>query len=251
MWPLERGHCESRRIPKNPAVIARPSNGGRGNPVRTPWAPLRDRFVVTVPRLRDGTPRDDARVGERRPGSGEILLPAVRPGVTMCSATLPHVEPSSAAARRVFEQGMASMRRELIVDALILLVLALVGYGFLLTPGEAPYSPHSDFVAQGLATKTVLWNSLRAGDGIPFWRHDELAGNVALTNPQSLYTYPLHLLFYLMEPVKAVGPTFWLHFLVAGFVGYIVAMSLGLGRAARLLTAAAMMFSFKLIMVTY
>jgi len=146
---------------------------------------------------------------------------------------------------------MASMRRELIVDALILLVLALVGYGFLLTPGEAPYSPHSDFVAQGLATKTVLWNSLRAGDGIPFWRHDELAGNVALTNPQSLYTYPLHLLFYLMEPVKAVGPTFWLHFLVAGFVGYIVAMSLGLGRAARLLTAAAMMFSFKLIMVAY
>ncbi len=143
------------------------------------------------------------------------------------------------------------MRRELIVDALILLLLALVGYGFLLTPGEAPYSPHSDFVAQGLATKTVLWNSLRAGQGIPFWRADELAGSVALTNPQSLYTYPLHFLFYLVEPVKAVGPTFWLHFLAAGFVGYIVAMSLGLGRGARLLMAAAMMFSFKLIMVTY
>ena len=149
------------------------------------------------------------------------------------------------------ERDTPSMRRELIVDALIVVALALVGYGFLLTPGDAPYSPHSDFVAQGLATKTVLWNSLRAGDGIPFWRHDELAGNVALTNPQSLYTYPLHFLFYLMEPVKAVGPTFWLHFLAAGFVGYLVAFSLGVGRGARLLTAAAMMFSFKLIMVTY
>ena len=41
----------------------------------------------------------------------------------------------------------------------------------------------------------MLWRSLQAGHGIPFWRSDRLSGNTALTNPQSLHTCPLHFLF--------------------------------------------------------
>jgi len=131
------------------------------------------------------------------------------------------------------------------------LLLALIGYGFLLTPGQVPYSRHSDFVCQGLATKWVLYESLHSGRGVPFWRSDELSGNVALTNPQSLYTFPLNFLFWLWPPLKAVGPTLWLHFVTAGIAGYVLGMALGVGLWPRLLMAAAMMFNFKLIIINY
>jgi len=139
----------------------------------------------------------------------------------------------------------------LATELLAVLILALVGYGFLLRPGYAPYSPYSDFISQGLATKTVLFRSLQQGRALPLWRSDQMSGCVALTNPQSLYTYPFHFLFWLVAPADAVGPTFWLHFLLAGLSGLLVGRALRLGLWARLMIAVALMFSFKLILVTY
>ena len=134
--------------------------------------------------------------------------------------------------------------------ALALVALTLVGYGHLLRPGFVPYSPHSDLVAEHLASKQVLWDAVREGR-LPFWREDQLSGYSGLGNPQAQYTYPLHALFYLLPPNAAAGPTLWLHFLLAGLALWAVGAALGLRRSARLVMAAAGAFSFKLIIAAY
>ncbi len=131
------------------------------------------------------------------------------------------------------------------------LLLGLAGYGHLLQQGTIPYSPHSDVISEHLAKKTVLHRSIEQGRGIPFWRSDQFSGNAALTNPQSMYTYPLHALFLLGSPADVMGAAFWLHFVIAALSFYLLGAALRLGLWARLLMAAAGMFSFKLILATY
>ena len=144
-----------------------------------------------------------------------------------------------------------AMAQRRLLGAGILLLLAALGYGHLCQPGQVLYSPHSDFIAEHLATKTVLYDAIHRQGRMPFWRGDELAGNTALTNPQSLYTYPLHVLFYFMAPVAAWGPTVGLHFLAAGLAYYLLGASMGVGWGARLLMAVAGLFQFKLLMAAY
>ena len=142
-------------------------------------------------------------------------------------------------------------RHEILPVALIVLGLALAGYGSLLRPGRVPYSIHSDIVAMHLATKTVLYDSLRSGHGLPFWRDDQMSGAPAFTNPESQYTYPLHALFALVPPAAAVGPTIWIQLVAGALAMYWVGRVLGLGRIACLLMAVAQLFNFKLIAITY
>jgi hypothetical protein len=134
---------------------------------------------------------------------------------------------------------------------LLILVLAGVGYGFLWRQGEILYSPHSDIIVHGLGIKTALYDAVHEGRGIPFWREDQLSGYPAFTNPQALYTYPLHFLFYLLKPWNAVGGTLWLHFVAAAWVLYLVGAVLGLGKWARLFMAVSAMFNFKLVLAAY
>ncbi len=141
------------------------------------------------------------------------------------------------------------MRR--LTAPLLILLLALAAYGSLLRPGHIPFSVHSDVPTYHLAAKEVLYRSVQAGHGIPFWRDDQLAGSPAFTNPNSLYTNPLHLLFYLLPPPTAIGPTLWLHALAAGLSYLVAAAALGLGWWARLLVGAAGLLQFKLIISLY
>jgi len=134
---------------------------------------------------------------------------------------------------------------------LLLVLLALVGYGFLWQEGAVPYSPHSDDISYNLGTKQVLKRAVARGEGVPFWRSDLVSGTMAQTQPQALYTYPLHFLFYLFQPAEALGGTHWLHFLAGGLACYLLGLALGLGGPARLLMGAAGMFNFKLIIATY
>ncbi len=138
-----------------------------------------------------------------------------------------------------------------ILATFLVFVLAGLSYGFLLRRGEILYSPYSDIIAHGLGTKAILYESLREGQGIPFWRDDQLSGYPALTNPQALYTYPLHFLFYLLEPANAVGGTLWLHFVASACVFYLVAQVLGLSFCARIYMAVAALFNFKLLIAAY
>ena len=133
----------------------------------------------------------------------------------------------------------------------LIVVLSLIAYGHLLAPGKTPYSPHSDFVSEHISTKQVLYDSVWRGHGIPLWRNDQFSGYAGLISPQSQYTYPLHFLFYLLPPLSAAGPTFWLHFLASGVAYYLLGSAMGLGRWPRLVMSAAGLFSMKLIMGVY
>ncbi|MBP7148131.1 MAG: hypothetical protein KBD01_11335 [Acidobacteria bacterium] len=160
-------------------------------------------------------------------------------------------EPASRSASGTSGRAGASIARELGLALALLLALAALGYGFLWRPGATPYSPHSDFISEHVSTKEVLYDSVREGRGIPFWRSDKLSGTAGLINPVSQFTYPLHVLFYFLPPLAAAGPTLWLHFLAAGIVLYLAGAAFGLGPWPRLFMATAGAFGFKLILATY
>ncbi len=73
----------------------------------------------------------------------------------------------------------------------------------------------------------------------------------ALTDPQSQYTNPLHLLFAFLDPATAAGPTLWINFLVMGLTMFLWGASMGLGTAGRLFMALAGLLNFKLIIAGY
>ena len=101
-----------------------------------------------------------------------------------------------------------------LLSGLGLLSLALFVYGPALLSGQVQFSPHSDLLPQHLATKQVLWDALQAGR-LPLWRSDQLMGAPALTDPQALYLHPLQALFWLVEPLRAYGPTVFLELWLA------------------------------------
>lgn len=138
---------------------------------------------------------------------------------------------------------------------LVLLMLIAIGaaavYGRLLAPGEIPYSPHSDLVPLNIAVKAVLADGIEREGTFPLWRDDQLGGAPAATNPEALYTYPFHFLFWLVGPLAAIGPTFLFHVVLAAFGCFFLGASLGLAFPARLFMALSGLFSFKLMLVIY
>ncbi|MCC6158487.1 MAG: hypothetical protein IT350_10575 [Deltaproteobacteria bacterium] len=135
--------------------------------------------------------------------------------------------------------------------AALVIATALGAYGQLLTPGRVLYSQHSDLMAQHLATKTILHESIRSGHGIPEWRDDQFAGNTAAGNPQAMGLYPFHSLFLVLDPVHAVGLTFFLNVLASAASFFLLGCALGLGREARWFMAAAGLVWFKLMAAIY
>jgi len=145
-------------------------------------------------------------------------------------------------------RSAARLRIPIVVSVLL---LSLAGYGSLLRLDSVPYSPHSDVVAYLLAAKQVLHRSLEQGFGIPFWRSDQLSGTPAFTNPNALFTNPLHLAFLVGAPARVVGLTFFLQLLAAAAGCYLTGRALGLGLWPRVFMAVAGLFGFKLILAVY
>ena len=143
------------------------------------------------------------------------------------------------------------LKNQTIMAILLTLVFAGLGYGFLWKTGHTPYSPHSDIIAQHMGTKTILYKALQSGQGLPFWRDDQFSGYPAFSNPQALYTYPLHILFFFLEPVDAMGGTIWLHFAASAWVYYLLGSAMGLKFWGRLFMAVAALFNFKMIIAVY
>jgi hypothetical protein len=133
----------------------------------------------------------------------------------------------------------------------LLVLVTLLAYGPLLVDGAFPYSPHSDILVQHLTMKQLAYESLQQSQGLPLWKTDLIGGGPALTHPQALYTNPLQLLFLVLEPTAAVGPTLWLHFLAMALSFQVLGAVLGLGYWARGFMALAGLFSFKLILITH
>jgi hypothetical protein len=132
-----------------------------------------------------------------------------------------------------------------------LIALALLGYGFLLADPGSVITAHSDALVFHYKLKQALWDSLRAGRGLPLWQSQTLSGSPAFTNPQAQYLLPLHFLFWVVPPARAIAPTVWLTLLCAGLSTYALGAALGLGPWPRFLMGAAGLFSPKLILAAY
>ena len=133
----------------------------------------------------------------------------------------------------------------------LLVAIALVGLGFLIIHPDGLLNVHSDLVAEHLATQTIVHNLWQQEHRVPLWRSDMLSGGPALTNPQSLYTHPLHLLFALYRPDRVIGLVVWLQMLLAATGGYSLGAVLRLSAPARLMVGVATLFSFKTILAVY
>lgn len=142
------------------------------------------------------------------------------------------------------------MNRHL-ASAAAILVLALSGYWFWLTHPDSIATAHSDIVVFHLGLKQVLYASLHAGRGVPFWREDQLGGAPAFTDPQAQFLFPLHFLFWLLPPATALGPTILLQFVVSAFGAYALAGALALPFWSRLFMAAGALFCSKAILAAY
>ena len=116
---------------------------------------------------------------------------------------------------------------------------------------EGLFNRHSDLLVYHLGTQTVLYDAWHAAHRLPLWRIDVLSGGPALTNPQSLYTYPWHVLFAPYRPERVIGLVIWLDLVVAALGAYYAATVLRLSVSARLLVAIATLFSFKTILAVY
>jgi hypothetical protein len=133
----------------------------------------------------------------------------------------------------------------------VLVAIAFLGLGFLITHPDGLFNRHSDLVAEHLATQTVFHDLWQTEHRIPFWRSDILSGGPALANPQALYTHPFHALFAFYRPEHVVGLVIWLQMLLAGIGGYYVGFALRLSPPARLMVGVATLFSFKTILAAY
>ena len=133
----------------------------------------------------------------------------------------------------------------------LLVAIALVGLGFLIIHPDGLLNVHSDLVAEHLGTQTIFHDLWRKEHRVPLWRSDILSGGPALTNPQSLYTHPLHLLFALYRPDRVIGLVVWLQMLLTGIGGYYLGTVLRLSAPARLMVGVATLFSFKTILAVY
>ena len=101
------------------------------------------------------------------------------------------------------------------------------------------------------ALVTIFHDVWQKEHRIPLWRSDILSGGPALTNPQSLYTHPLHWLFAFYRPDQVIGVVVWLQMLLAGIGGYYLGTVLGLSAPARLMVGVATLFSLKTILAVY
>ena len=133
----------------------------------------------------------------------------------------------------------------------LLVAMATIGLGFLIIHPDGLLNVHSDLVAAHLGTQTIFHDLWRKEHRFPLWRSDMLSGGPALTNPQSLYTHPLHLLFALYRPDRVIGLVVWLQMLIAGIGGYYLGTVLRLSVPARVMVGVATLFSFKTILVVY
>ena len=133
----------------------------------------------------------------------------------------------------------------------LLVAIAMIGLGFLITHPDNLLNVHSDLVADHLGRQTIFHDLWRKEHRVPLWRSDILSGGPALTNPQSLYTHPVHLLFALYRPDRVIGLVVWLQMLIAGIGGYYLGTVLRLSVPARVMVGVATLFSFKTILVVY
>ncbi|MFH1954295.1 MAG: hypothetical protein ABIL06_22095 [Pseudomonadota bacterium] len=95
-----------------------------------------------------------------------------------------------------------------------------------------------DFIGFYLGMKKFFFVELWTHRSIPYWNPSVLGGIPFWAHFESTIFYPLGFLFWLVSPDRAYGYTMFIHLLLAGFFMYLLARSLGLGRAGSLVAGA-------------
>jgi hypothetical protein len=88
-----------------------------------------------------------------------------------------------------------------------------------------------DFTGFYLGMKKFLYDEWRLHQSIPLWNPFLLGGIPYWAHFESTIFYPLGFLFWLVPPETAYGWTMFFHLLLAGSFMYLLARSLGIGRA--------------------
>lgn len=127
----------------------------------------------------------------------------------------------------------------------ILFILSLSFFhSILFNPDHIIYSDYSDVIAQHIS-----WKSLVNSNGLfSLWDPYNFAGSPAFANPQSMFVYPFHFLFFLLPIGMAFGYTFLLHAFLSGLLMFYWARCLKLSKDTALITAALYMFNAALIL---
>jgi len=111
------------------------------------------------------------------------------------------------------------------------LALGVIGLFCLYLFRDIVFSGHlligDDFVTFYLGMKKFLYDEVRIHHEIPYWNPYIFGGMPFWAHFESTIFYPLGFLFYLVSPEKAYGYTMFLHFVLAGFLMYLLARSLG------------------------
>ncbi|MCJ7596552.1 MAG: YfhO family protein [Desulfobacterales bacterium] len=95
-----------------------------------------------------------------------------------------------------------------------------------------------DFIGFYLGMKKFLYDELWIHHSIPFWNPYLLGGIPYWAHFESTIFYPLGFLFWLIPPEVAYGYTMFLHLVLAATFMYILARSLGIGRAGSFVAGA-------------
>ncbi|MDP6625755.1 MAG: hypothetical protein QGG87_04790, partial [Nitrospinota bacterium] len=128
---------------------------------------------------------------------------------------------------------------------MILFILSLFFFHSILYKSDhIIYSDFSDVIAQHIS-----WKSLINGAGqFSLWDPYTFSGSPAFANPQSMFVYPLHFLFYLMPIESAFGYTFFLHVFLSGLFMFYWIKSLKLSKDTALIAASLYMLNTTFIL---
>ena len=95
-----------------------------------------------------------------------------------------------------------------------------------------------DFLGFYLGMKKFLYDEVRLHHSIPFWNPFLLGGIPYWAHFESTIFYPLGFLFWFIPPEVAYGYTMFIHMVLAASFMYILARSLGTGRAGSFMAGA-------------
>ena len=105
-----------------------------------------------------------------------------------------------------------------------------------------------DGLAQFYPWRHLYSKALHQGE-LPLWNPYQFCGDPVYANVQSAVFYPPNVIFYLMEPARALGYSALLHLFMAGLFAYLLAASLGMNRTGA--TVSGLVYSLCAFNVTW
>lgn len=134
---------------------------------------------------------------------------------------------------------------------LLLSLTILLFWELFSTPGAMLYAKPSDCLNEHNPWKFFIRESLKKYGEISLWNPYTFSGAPSFANPQYMYFYPFHFLFYLLPTDQAIGYSFALHIFLAGLSAFLLTRALGLSAFGSFISAIAYMFNTRMVLYIY